>query len=85
MIRLFLREIPSKTFLLFQRNLNLLQHKNKHCNTLCDFFIALDTRARKHLDFHFQVSSPIKNDIMCCNVYSSVKLNLNSFEIIKKS
>ena len=31
-----------------------------------------------------QVSSVIKNYIMCCNVCSSVKLNLNSFKIIKK-
>ena len=44
----------------------------------------LSTRARKHLDFNSQVSSAIKHHIMCCNVYSSVKLNLNSFKIIKK-
>ena len=31
-----------------------------------------------------QVSRAIRNHIMCCNVCSSVKLNLNSFKIIKK-
>ena len=44
----------------------------------------LSTRAREHLDFNSQGSSAIKNHIMCCNVCSSVKLNLNSFKIIKK-
>ena len=44
----------------------------------------LSTRAKEHLDFNSQVSSAIKNHIMCCNVCSSVKLNLNSFKIIKK-
>ena len=44
----------------------------------------LSTRAREHLDFNSQVSSAIKNYIMCCSVCSSVKLNLNSFKIIKK-
>ena len=44
----------------------------------------LSTRAEEHLDFNSQVSSAIKNHIMCCNVCSSVKLNLNSFKIIKK-
>ena len=44
----------------------------------------LSTRAREHLDFNSQVSSAIKNHIMCHNVCSSVKLNLNSFKIIKK-
>ena len=44
----------------------------------------LSTRAKEHLDFNSQVSSAIKNDIMCCNVCSFVKLNLNSFKIIKK-
>ena len=43
----------------------------------------LSTRAKKHLDFNSQVSSVIKNHIMCCNVCSSVKLNLNSFKVIK--
>ena len=43
----------------------------------------LSTRAREHLDFNSQVSSAIKNHIMCCNV-CSVKLNLNSLKIIKK-
>ena len=42
------------------------------------------TRAKEHLDINSQVSSVIKNHIMCCNVCSSVKLNLNSFKIIKK-
>ena len=44
----------------------------------------LSIRAKEHLDFNSQVSSAIKNHIMCCNVCSSVKLNLNSFKIIKK-
>ena len=44
----------------------------------------LSTRAKEHLDFNSQVSSAIKNHIICCNVCSSVKLNLNSFKIIKK-
>ena len=44
----------------------------------------LSTRARKHLDFNSQVSSAIKNHIMCCNVCSSIKLKLNYFKIIKK-
>ena len=44
----------------------------------------LSTRAKEHLDFNSQVSSAIKNHVMCCNVCSSVKLNLNSFKIIKK-
>ena len=44
----------------------------------------LSTRVRKHLEFNSQVSSAIKNHIMFCNVYSFVKLSLNSFKIIKK-
>ena len=44
----------------------------------------LSTRAREHLDFNSQVSSAIKNHIMCYTVCPSVKLNLNSFKIIKK-
>ena len=44
----------------------------------------LRTRARGHLDFNSQVSSAIKNHIMYCYVCSSVKLNLNSFKMIKK-
>ena len=44
----------------------------------------LSTKAGEHLDFNSQVSSAIKNHIMCCNVRSSVKLNLNFFKIIKK-
>ena len=45
----------------------------------------LSTRAMEHLDFsNSQASSALKNHLMCCNVCSSVKLNLNSFKIIKK-
>ena len=44
----------------------------------------LSTRAREYLHFNSQVSSAIKNHIMCCNVCFSVKLKLNSFKIIKK-
>ena len=44
----------------------------------------LSTRAKEHLDFNSQVSSALKNHTMCCTVCSSVKLNLNSFKIIKK-
>ena len=40
------------------------------------------TRAKEHLDFNSQISSAKK--ITCCNVCSSVKLNLNFFKIIKK-
>ena len=42
----------------------------------------MSTRAREHLDFNSQVSSAIKNHIMSCNVYSPIKLNLNSFKIL---
>ena len=55
-------------------NLTYISMSNRH----------LSTRAKKHLDFNFQVLSAIKNHIMCCNVCSSVKLNLNSFKLIKK-
>ena len=44
----------------------------------------LSTRAREHLDYNSQVSSAIRNHIMCCNVCFSSKLNLKSFKILKK-
>ena len=42
----------------------------------------LSIRAREHLDFNSHVSSAIKDHIKCCNVYSPIKLNLNSFKMI---
>ena len=44
----------------------------------------LSTRAKEHLDFNSQASSAIKNHITSGNVCSPIKLNLNSFKIIKK-
>ena len=44
----------------------------------------LNTKARIHLNFNFQVLSAMKDHINCCNVCSSIKLNLSSFKIIKK-
>ena len=55
-------------------NLTYIGMSTRHCST----------RAREHLDFNFQVSNAIKSHIMCCNVCSFIKLNLNCFKIIKK-
>ena len=64
-----------------QKKCDFLLHLILESQTL-NAFKYLVSSALKTLNSH--VLSAIKNHKMCCNVYSSVTLNLNPFKIIKK-